>query len=388
MTGWNEAKGRIKAAFADNFNREEEVGAAVSVWHDGEQIASFCDGFRDAARKSPWTRDTLVLIWSATKGLSSACVLHALAAARRDLSLVVSEIWPEFTGGGKERLTVGEILSHQSGLSAVSDRSASFLDHDAVIRAMEDQAPFWALGDGHGYGPRTYGFLADELVRRLSGRKLGDYWREEFGQPMGLDVWLGLPEAEHGRVAQILAARTVPSARDPFAQAMAEPDSLTRAAFSSPPAALSPSAMNAPAMRSAGFPSLGGIGSAEALAKFYAMLACGGTWEGRQYFSQESLQAMTTPLTQGQDRTLCTETAFSAGFMMDPVEPSGNKFRALFGPSVSAFGHPGAGGSLAFADPENRIGFAYVMNQMEAGVLPQKRALSLVEALYAKNGES
>jgi len=384
VTDWEGAKERIEAAFADNFSRGEEVGSAVTVWRNGEEMASFCGGFCDAARKSPWTRNTLVLIWSATKGLSSACVLHALAVAGRDLGALVSEIWPEFTGDGKERLTVGEVLSHQSGLSAVSDRSASFLDHEAVIRAIENQAPYWESGDGHGYGPRTYGFLADELVRRLSGRKLGDYWREEFGQPMELDVWLGLPEAEHGRVAQILAARTVPSARDPFAQALAVPDSLTRAAFSSPPATLSPSAMNAPAMRSAGFPSLGGIGSAEALAKFYAMLACGGTWEGRRYFSEESLRAMTTPLTQGLDRTLCTETAFSAGFMMDPVEPSGKKIRALFGPSATAFGHPGAGGSLAFADPEKGIGFAYVMNQMEAGVLPQKRALSLVEALYGK----
>lgn len=385
MIEWDAAKGRIEAAFAENFRRKEEVGAAVAVWHKGEEQVSLFGGFRDAAKKSPWTRETLVMIWSATKGLSSACVLHALASTGRDLHTLVNEIWPEFTGDGKERLTVGEVLSHQSGLSAVSDQSASFLDHESVIRAIENQAPFWESGEGHGYGPRTYGFLADELVRRLAQHKLGDYWREKFGQPMGLDVWLGLPESEHGRVAQLLAARKIPSARDPFAQAMAAPNSLTRAAFSSPSAALSPSVMNAPAMRSAGFPSLGAIANATDLAKFYAMLACGGTWEGRPYFSPESLQAMTTPLTQGLDRTLRTETTFSAGFMMDPVDPAGSKLRSLFGPSVTAFGHPGAGGSLAFADPENQIGFAYVMNQMEAGVLPQKRALSLVEALYGKS---
>jgi CubicO group peptidase (beta-lactamase class C family) len=140
--------------------------------------------------------------------------------------------------------------------------------------------------------------------------------------------------------------------------------------------------MNAPAVRSASLPSLGGIGSASALSKFYAMLAAGGEFEGRRYFSEQAMAWMTTPLAQGLDRTLQTETAFSAGFMLDPVDAEGRKKRTTFGPSVTAFGHPGAGGSLAFADPESGLGFAYVMNQMETGVLPKARAIQLVQALY------
>ncbi len=167
-----------------------------------------------------------------------------------------------------------------------------------------------------------------------------------------------------------------------FAAALANPKSLTRAAFSSPAGPLGATAMNTPAVRAASLPSLGGIGSATALAEFYQMLALGGEMDGRQFFSAQAIEWMTTPLAQGHDRTLQTETAFSAGFMIDPVATDGRKNRALFGPSRSAFGHPGAGGSLAFADPENGLGFAYVMNQMETGVLPGRRALQLVDALY------
>lgn len=382
MTG-SDALRRVEAAFAENFAAGREVGAAVSVWQDGRETLSLSGGWSDAARTIPWTPDTLVLIWSATKGLASACVLHALDAAALDLDTRVAEFWPEFAQSGKTALTVGEVMSHRAGLAALDDRTVSLLDHAAVVAALEKQPPRWKAEEGHGYGPRTFGFLADEIVRRLTGESLGAYWRTTFGAPLGLDLWMGLPESEHGRVAQMIAARAGTfETDDAFARALGDPGSLTRAAFASPAGPLGASAMNAPAVRSASLPSLGGIGSATSLAKFYALLAAGGTWEGRRYLSPRALGWMTTPLTQGRDLTLQTETAFSAGFMLDPLGPEGIKRRALFGPSLTAFGHPGAGGSLAFADPERRLGFAYVMNQMETGVLPRARALALVDALY------
>lgn len=372
----------VRAAFADNFARGVEVGASVAVWQRGHRIVWESAGWRDAARTVPWTPDTLVLIWSATKGLSSACVLHALEATGRDLSCFVADFWPEFGQGGKNRLTVGDVLSHQAGLAALEDRAVDFRDHAAVVRALEKQAPLWPPGEGHGYGPRTYGFLADELVRRLTNRPLGEYWRHKIAGPMNLDLWIGLPEEQHGRVAAMLAARSPGDAEDEFSRAMARPDSLTRQAFSTPAGPLAPSAMNTPAMRAASLPSLGAIGTADSLARFYAMLADGGTWEGRRFFSPETLRWMTSTLTSGLDQTLRLPTAFSAGFMRDVVETNGQKPRPLFGPARTAFGHPGAGGSLAFADPDHGVGFAYVMNQMEAGVLPRGRALGLVRALY------
>lgn len=372
----------VRAVFANNFARGVEVGASVAVWQRGHRIVWESAGWRDAARTVPWTPDTLVLIWSATKGLSSACVLHALEATGRDLSCSVADFWPEFGQGGKNRLTVGDVLSHQAGLAALEDRTVDFRDHAAVVRALEKQAPLWPPWEGHGYGPRTYGFLADEMVRRLANRPLGEYWRHKIAEPMKLDLWIGLPEEEHGRVAAMLAARSPGDAEDEFSRAMACPDSLTRQAFSTPAGPLAPSAMNTPAMRTASLPSLGAIGTADSLARFYAMLADEGTWEGRRFFSPETLRWMTSTLTSGLDQTLRLPTAFSAGFMRDVVETNGRKPRPLFGPSPTAFGHPGAGGSLAFADPDNGVGFAYVMNQMEAGVLPRGRALGLVRALY------
>jgi CubicO group peptidase (beta-lactamase class C family) len=363
--------------------RGVEVGASVAVWQDGRQAFCLCSGWRDAERTAPWAHDTMVLIWSATKGLASACVLHALEGSGRDLSTRVSEFWPEFAQNGKEEITVGEVVSHRAGLSALTDKTAAIRDHDAVIRAIELQAPLWESREEHGYSPRIYGFLADEFVRRLGGEPLGEYWRTNFGEPMALDLWIGLPESLHHRAAQMIAARaSCGDIEDEFSQAMATPGSLTREAFSTPSGAISPSAMNSPDLRSASLPSLGAIGSADSVAKFYAMLSLEGEWEGRRYFSTEAIRWMTTRLAQGIDKTLHTETAFSAGFMLDPLDASGQKKRHIFGTSISAFGHPGAGGSLAFADPENRLGFAYVMNQMQAGVLPKSRAIALVHALY------
>jgi CubicO group peptidase (beta-lactamase class C family) len=383
MTVDESAAGRVQAIFQSNFVRGAEVGASVSVWQDGRQAFCFSHGWRDGERELPWTSDTMVLIWSATKGLASACLLHALERAGLNLSTRISEFWPEFARNGKDRLTVGEVASHRAGLSALTDKTAAIRDHDAVIRAIESQSPLWEDRDEHGYSPRIYGYIADECVRRLAGVPLGQYWRRHFGEPMKLDLWIGLPESLHHRAAQILAARAgCGDVEDAFSQAMGTPGSITREAFSTPAGTISPSAMNSPALRAASLPSLGAIGSADSLAKFYAMLSLEGEWDGRQYFSRETIGWMTNRLTQGADKTLQTETAFSAGFMLDPLDSSGRKKRYTFGAAISAFGHPGAGGSLAFADPENHIGFAYVMNQMESGVLPKSRAVALVHALY------
>lgn len=380
--------GRVRRAFAENFASGREVGAAVSVWCGGREVASECGGFRDAAGTVAWDHDTLVLIWSATKGMASACALHAIEKAGLGLDVPVAELWPEFARKGKGAITLAEVLSHRAGLGALDRTDLSVLDHEAVVRAVEDQEPFAEAAGGPGYGPRTFGFIVDEIVRRLDGgTPLGRYWRREFGEPLGLDLWIGLPEDQHERAATMLPARAgTPPATPAFLEAMAQPDSLTRKAFSSPGGLLAVTAMNAPRARSASIPSMGGIGSAPALAKFYAMLAAGGAWEGRSYLGPLARGWMTRPLAQGFDRILRVEMAFSAGFMMDPLAADGTKIRALFGPSPRAFGHPGAGGSLGFADPEAGLGFAYVMNQMEPGVLPGARARRLVESVYAGGG--
>jgi CubicO group peptidase (beta-lactamase class C family) len=263
-------------------------------------------------------------------------------------------------------------------------REVPVLDHAAVVAALAEEAPHWTPGEGHGYHPRTFGFLLDEIVRRLSGTTLGEYWRTQFAEPLRLDAWIGIEPALQDRVAPVFAARTAPPKEDRFYREFGTSGSLTARSFASPRGLHSVSAMNTPEARAASLPAFGGIATASALGKFYAMLARGGELDGRRYFARDQLAAMTTNLTNGPDRVLLIDTAFSAGFMKDPRDAEGRKTRKIFGPSLSAFGHPGAGGSVAFADPENRIAFAYVMNQMEPGVLPNAKALRLVEALYSE----
>ena len=375
----------VRQAFEKNFADGVEVGAALRIFRGGEEVVSLCGGFCDSARSVPWNDETLVLIWSATKGVAAACTLHAMQEAGVDLHTRVADFWPEFAQAGKGALTLGQVLSHRAGLCALEDPSANILDRESVVRAIEKQTPLLPVEAGPAYGPRVFGFVLDEILHRLAGgESFAAYWRRVFAEPIGIDLWIGLPENQNARVATILPPRAGPPAAgdELFLRAFTDANSLTRRAFGSPPGLSGISAMNAPQVRAASLPSMGGIASAQALAKFYAMLASGVCMEGKVFFKKQTLEWMSTRLTQGFDPVLQREMSFSAGFMMDPLDGNGRKIRSLLGPSLSAFGHAGAGGSLGFADPEQGVGFGYVMNQMESGVLPHERCTSLVRAFY------
>jgi CubicO group peptidase (beta-lactamase class C family) len=374
----------LEPLFQENFEKLGELGAAISVWQNGELLLDLRDGFRDVRREQPWTEDTIVGIWSATKGLGSACLLHVLEQHRIDIDRRVGGFWPEFTQGNKENVTIAQLLSHQAGLAAL-DRRVDVLDYESVIDALEKQEPNWPPGTAHGYHARTFGFLVDELVRRIAGASASEYWRTNFAEPLDLDLWIGLPEKENARVATMYAARAgkTPEPRH-FYLDLAKQGTFARKVFSSPHGLNAVSEMNKPEIRALPIVSFGGIGSASSLAKFYAMLANGGRLDDREFFSAKTLTWMTTTLTDGIDHVFGIPTAFSAGFMKD----SATAPRRLFGtPSklpvrLGPFGHPGAGGSHAFADPESKISFSYVMNQMEQSVLPNEKSLRLVDAIY------
>jgi CubicO group peptidase (beta-lactamase class C family) len=400
----------LKPLFQENFEKFGELGAAVSVWQNGKPIVDLYGGFRDAHREKPWAPDTLVLVWSATKGIGSACVLHALQEHKIDISQRVAEFWPEFAQADKEKITVAQLLSHQAGLCAL-DRRVDVLDYDAVIRALEVQKPLWPPGTAHGYHARTFGFLLDELVRRIAGKTLSDYWQENFAGPLNLDFWIGLPKKENSRVATMFAAKSgklsEPKERQSgsdFYADLVTPGTLARKTFTSPYGLHVISKMNEPAIRAHPIVSFGGIGSASALAKFYSMLASGGKFDGQPFFSEKAIAWMTTTLADGVDRVFQIPTAFSAGFMKNSAKAQGAAVsspshsgegrtrdrpslvaRRICGPSSKAFGHPGAGGSHAFADPQNKIAFAYVMNQMEQSLLPTEKSLRLVDAIYRRD---
>ena len=376
----------LERQFQANFESGADLGAAVSVWQGERELLHLAGGFMDRERARAWTAESLVPVWSCTKGLAAATALAALGEAGIGLETPVAAVWEEFGQVGKEAITLGEVLSHQAGLAALSD-PPSVDDYAAVIQALEKEAPRWATG--HGYHVRTFGFLLEEIVRRVTGASsLGAYWREALAEPLGLDAWMGLPESEDDRVAELVPGRFGSENEEEarFYRSLGDRDGLTAQAFGSPRGLHSVGALNDPKVWRVGYPAFGGVASARGLAAFYGMLAHGGRCAGVRFFDESSLRAMETPLTQGQDQVFLRQTAFAAGFMKDPVDASGAKVRALFGPNSRAFGHPGAGGSLAFADPSMGIGFAYVMNQMERSVFPTKKALGLVACLYAETG--
>jgi CubicO group peptidase (beta-lactamase class C family) len=377
-------RAQLEPLFQENFEKFGELGAAVSVWQNGKPLLDLYGGFRDRQREQPWTEDTLVLVWSATKGLGSACLLHVLQEHKIDIEQGVGEFWPEFAQAGKEKITLAQFMSHQAGLAAL-DRQVDILDYTAVIDALEKQEPNWPPGAAHGYHARTFGFLLDELVRRIAGVRLGEYWRTTFAEPLDLDLWIGLPAKENARVATIYAAKAgQPAELQKFYLDAATKGTFAHKVFTSPRGLSAVSEMNKPEIRAHPLVSLGGIGSANSLAKFYAMLANGGHLGDRQFFSETTLNWMSTTLTDGMDSVFQIPTAFSAGFMKEARDSTKKIFGGSKKPLVrlGPFGQPGAGGSHAFADPENNLSFAYVMNQMEQTVLPNEKSLRLVNAIY------
>jgi CubicO group peptidase (beta-lactamase class C family) len=369
---------KIEPLFRENFQKQGDLGAALSIWQNGRPVLQLEGGFRDAQREQPWTPDTLVLVWSATKGIGSACLLHALQENAIDLSRRVADFWPEFGQNGKGDIDIATLMSHAAGLCAFDER-VNVLDYPAVISALERQSPIWLPGTAHGYHARTFGFLIDELTRRISGLSISNYWRRIFAEPLALDFWIGLPNELNNRVATIYAAKAGGAAEPAaFYRDLATAGTLQQRTFSSPAGLQSVSAMNKAEIRAKPIVSFGGIGSAQALAKFYATLANDGMMDGNRYFEAETIRQMSTTISSGIDSVFEVATAFSAGFMVDTADAP----RPIFGRGNVGFGHPGAGGSHAFADLENRIAFAYVMNQMEQSVLPTGKSLRLVDALY------
>ncbi len=369
----------IEARFRENFEKQGELGAAISIWKDGEEILSLADGWTTREKTTLWTTDTLVPVWSATKGPAAVATLLALQfEAKLSPHEKVSTLWPELLAARKSDLTFAQLLAHQSGLSALSpENRPHILDRKAVCRALENQQPFWKPGTAHGYHPRTIGFLLDEIVRRATGGiSLGRYWSKKIANPLDIDFHIGnLTEDTINRLATIYPPSLKHPAEEeiPFYRALGEtkPESASLAAFSSPSGLARLSDINKLEFLQPGIPSLGGVGSARSLAKFYSSL-----------ITNKKRVLFTNTISSENDITLLLPTRFSAGFMLDPIVKNGTKCRQIFGPSKTAFGQPGAGGCHAFADPENGLSFAYVMNQMEPGILPNEKALGIVSALY------
>ncbi len=370
--------GKVLEVFERNFRDRGELGASISVWWDGAELISEGHGWCEREQLRKWTNKTLVPVYSATKVPAAASLLLALEGRGLSADTPVREVWPAFpvVDAGFSHL-----LSHQCGL-AILDQKAGVFDHAEVVAAIEAQVPAWKLGEGHGYHPRTFGALVDEPVRRLTGQTLGNFWREKIAAPLGLDFWIGLPEGEWLRVARLYPGKAAKDdLADGFYKQLTTSGTFTRRAFSSPRGLHAIHEMNEPRAWSAGLPALGGVGTASALAKFYQ--AAIGSIESP--LSPAVRHALATPVSAADDRVLLRPTVFTCGAQQDPADDTGKKLRQLYGPSMSAFGHPGAGGSHGLGDPETGISFAYVMNQMDLSVMPGLKCLEMVEALFSES---
>lgn len=369
--------GKVLEVFERNFRDRGELGASISIWWDGAELMSAGHGWCEREQLRKWTIGTLVPVYSATKVPAAACLLLALESKGLSAETPVREVWPAFPVAAAR---FSHLLSHQCGLAAL-DQLADVFDHAGVVTALEAQDPAWKPGEGHGYHPRTFGALVDEPLRRLTGKTLGSYWREMIAAPLDLDFWIGLPESEWPRVARLYPGKAGTAEQEnAFYQQLVKEGTYTRKAFSSPSGLRSIQDMNDPAAWSAGLPALGGVGTASALAKFYQAVV--GSIESP--LSPSVRHALATRRISGDDKVLLRPTGFTCGAQQDPLDASGKKIRHLYGPSHSAFGHPGAGGSHAFVDPLTGISFAYVMNQMNLGVMPGVKCLEMVDALFSE----
>ncbi len=366
----------IENEFYQNFAERGELGASLSIWRDGESVVELSHGWRDKKQEHEWDAQTLVPIYSATKGPASSVLLMLLDENGLTPESRVCQVWENFPN---EQATFAEMMSHQCGLAAL-DKIAIVHDFDAVIDAIESQSPSWELGSAHGYHPRTFGFLLDKPVRILSGKSLGEMWRERVADRLDLDLWIGLPESEHHRMGTLYPGKSeLAELKSRFYKEFNQPGTLVRKAFNSPKGLHGVHEMNTSKAWQAELPAMSGVSTAAALAEFYQ--ACIGEID---LFSDDVRGWMQGSQVMGRDLVLCTPTHFSCGFQKDPLGVNGEKIRSHYGSSVTSFGHPGAGGSHAFGDPDSGLSFAYTMNQMDLSVLPGVKSLNIINALFAE----
>jgi CubicO group peptidase (beta-lactamase class C family) len=369
----------VRDAFAENFAQHGEVGATVAATVDGKLVVDLWAGHADTARTRPWVRDTIVNIASSTKGLTAICAHRLVDRGLLDLQASVATYWPEFAQAGKAAIPVHFLLSHRAGLPAIDAPlpTEALYDWETMTSALARQEPWWEPGTRHGYHAFTFGWLVGEVIRRITGKSLGTCWREEVAEPLGIDCHIGLAVEHDARVAEFIPIPPPPPGElDLEDELLKKAGPMSRKAINNPPHTVAD--MNTPAWRRAEIPAGNAHTTARALARVYGALACGGEVDGVRVLSPASVARARTEQASGPDAVLFgLPTRFGLGFSL-PTEGTG------FGStSAAAFGCPGAGGSIGFADPEARVGFGYVMSQMHAGMPPDPRALRLIDALYA-----
>ncbi len=376
----DEGFGKVADAFRQNFAEHEELGAAFALFVDGVPRVDIWAGTADKRSGRNWDRDTLQLVFSTTKGAAAICVARLVEAGAISYDEPVATYWPEFAAAGKGAVTVGQMMSHQGAVPYVDEPLSleQILAVEPVVEALAAQAPVWDPGTAHGYHALTYGWLAGELVRRVDGRTLGRYFADEIAAPLGLDFWIGLPESEESRVTRLEVS---PPPSDPelvaLMMAVVGPGTIGFKSLFMNGVLMGLDPENNPfntrAVHATEMPAANGITTARSLARMYA--ATVGEVDGVRVLGEETMRAASAERVNGPDRTLVVPTRFGYGFMLD------NELVQLL--TDTSFGHAGAGGSLGYADPDARIGYGYVMNQMGGDIAGDPRTINLNDAVRA-----
>ena len=358
----------VRATFEDNFATGQELGARFSLVQGGELVVDLWAGFADRQRTKPFDERTLTPVFSTTKAVAALLIARLVDAGKLDYAQRVADVWPEFAQAGKQDITIEQVMSHQEGLTGFPEEMEPSLwfDWDAVCAKLAAMAPLWPPGTASGYHPITFGYLAGEIFRRVDGRTMGTALREDLAGPFGLDLWIGLPDAEHGRVADLQRPNGLPN--------FGEINEATKSAFLTPWS--SPAGRGQAEWRRIEIPSANGHATAPALARLIGALANDGWLDGETILSPALIAEASRERIHGQDLVLPFVMSWGAGFMR-------NSAVKVWGPGEQTFGHSGWGGSCAFADPETGLAGAYVMNKQSTDLIGDARAKRLIEAAYA-----
>jgi len=356
--------------FKNNFENDLELGAQFFALQNGEVLVDLKGGWADRSKSHPVTDKTLFSIFSSGKAVAAIIMAHLVDQDKIGYNQLVSSFWPEFSANGKADLTVAELLSHQSGLTGITApdwTGRDWYDWEKTTQTLANQTPIFTPRTASGYSPQSYGFLAGEMARRVDsfGRSLGAILRQDICEPHDLDIWIGLPESEHIRCADMMKPRRLAN--------LGEHNAATKAAFLSKGAA--PARNDLTAWREAEFAGSNCHATAESLARLMAVLI-DGKINAEQFLAQDTLIAVSKPRISGPDLVLPFDVTFCAGLMH-------NAPNFIYGPNPETLGHSGWGGSCVFADPDTGISGAYVMSRQDNSLMGDPRPVGLINALYA-----
>ncbi|WP_248966124.1 serine hydrolase domain-containing protein [Sphaerisporangium perillae] len=360
--------GEVREMLAASLGNDD-VGASVAVYVDGEPVVDIWGGYADAARTVPWGRDTITNVWSTTKTMTALCALILADRGDLDLAAPVAEYWPEFAAGGKDRVRVRHLLSHTAGLPAWDEPMTveDLYDWGTATARLAAQVPRWEPGTEAGYHAVTQGFLVGEVVRRVTGRSLGAFFAEEVAGPLAADFHIGLPAEHDHRVAPIIPP---PPASDATSTGESATGESATDGSGNPP--LRPEVANTSAWRRAEIPAANGHGNARSVGAVQSVLACGGTVRGVRLLSREGCERALEEQYRGVDRVLRVPMRYGMGYGLDGGQ--------MPNPRTCFWG--GWGGSLVLIDLDARMTVSYMMNRMLGGTPGDGRAIGIVLAAY------